>query len=145
MEVRFFTNNRGNKQLIDPQNHVYFHNKTKPSGKSFWRCANYKTCNASAILQDEQVFVRIPEHDHGSDLAGLQAKLQALDAIEKARQNPNIRPRQILGELAAQPGGPETKLASPRPFKGSGQRRVTNQIPQSHSLICLMVRFPTSI
>ena len=111
MEVRFFTNNRGNKQLIDPQNHVYFHNKTKPNGKSFWRCANYSTCKASAILQDEQVFVRIPEHKHGSDMAGLQAKLQALDAIEKARQNPNIRPRQILGELAAQPGGPETKLA----------------------------------
>lgn len=111
MAARFFINSRGNKQLIDPNNHVYVHNKTKENGKSFWRCANYKTCDVSVTLNADQTFVRIPDHDHGSDIAGLEAKLQALNAIEKARKNPNIRPRQILGELAALPGGPETKLA----------------------------------
>jgi len=111
MAARFFINSRGNKQLIDPNNHVYVHNKTKENGKSFWRCFNYKTCDVSVTLNADQTFVRIPDHNHGSDIAGLEAKLQALDAIEKARKNPNIRPRQILGELAAQPSGPETKLA----------------------------------
>ena len=111
MEPRFFINSRGNRQLIDPNNHVYVHNKTKENGKSFWRCANYKTCKATAILEDDRTFSKIPVHDHGSDIAGLEAKLQTLKAIDKARNNPNIPPRQILGELAAQPGGSETKLA----------------------------------
>jgi len=109
--ARFFSNSRGNDQLIDPNNHVYILNKRKPNGKSYWKCEKYKTCSATASLSIENQFENIGDHNHGSDIIGLEAKLRALEAVQKARQNPNMPPRQILGDLANQSGGSGLKLA----------------------------------
>ena len=107
-DSKFFVNARGNRQLIDKFHHVYVHNKTKPNGRSFWKCEKYKSCFAMAILDSSENFIKIPEHSHGSDIAGLEAKLKGLEAVKKARQNPNKRPRQVLAELSDQtPSIPE--------------------------------------
>ena len=110
-QARFFKNSRGNKQLIDPNNYIYTHNKTRDTGITYWKCADYKNCRAYAVLDRHGNFVKVPEHSHGSNIAGLQAKLQGLDAIKKARLNPNKRPRQVLAELANQQSSVQVQLA----------------------------------
>ena len=62
-------------------------------------------------------FLKIPEHSHGSDIAAVEAKLKGLKAIDKAHENPNKRPRQVLAELANQTSNVAVKLAQ-RPEGG---------------------------
>ena len=99
--AKYFTNTRGNKQLIDSENHVYYCKRKTEIGNSYWRCAN-KTCSGRANVDKDGKISVVSEHNHGSNIAGLKAHLQALDAIQMAKDNPNIRPRQILGIMATQ-------------------------------------------
>jgi len=111
--AKYFVNSRGNKQLIDPENYVYRHNKGKrdvPGVRTYWTCDQYTICDAMATVLDDKI-VKMPSHNHGSDLAGLEAKLQSLEAVARAKENPQIKPRQILAELSLQSNSLLTKLA----------------------------------
>ena len=108
--AKYFTNARGNKQLIDSANHVYYCKRKTESGLSYWRCAN-KTCSGRANVDEAGKVSVVSEHNHGSNIAALEAHLQALDAIQMAKDNPNMRPRQILGNMAVQNSDLSTVLS----------------------------------
>ena len=101
MEAKYFTNVRGNQQLIDDENHIYYCKKRKETGQSYWVCTK-KSCQGRANVDKDGQVTIVSQHSHGSDIAGLEAHLQALDAIKTAKENPNIKPRQILAQLANQ-------------------------------------------
>ena len=108
-KARFFINARKNQQLIDPENHVYVLNK-KVEETTYWKCSNFKTCNAKATVKDG-IILSSSEHNHGSNISKLEAHLHALEVLEKAKANPNARPRQLLREMADKPASLATKMA----------------------------------
>ena len=111
--ARYFTNSRGNKQLIDSQNYVYTHSsglRDVPGIRTYWKCDRYKICKVMATVLNDRI-ISVPTHQHTSNIAGLKAKLQSLEAVAKAVENPQIKPRQILAELANQPCSLAVKLA----------------------------------
>ena len=109
-KAKFFTNVRGNQQLIDSENYVYYSNKKTDTGRSYWICTE-KSCSGRANVDKDGNVTRVSNHNHGSNIAGLHAHLQAVGAIQKSKENPNILPRQILGNLANQPTSLETVLS----------------------------------
>ena len=130
--AKYFVNSCGNKQLIDPENYVYRHNKGKrdvPGVRTYWTCDQYTICDAMAAVLDDKI-VKMPSHNHGSDLAGLEAKLQSLEAVARAKENPQIKPRQILAELSLQSNSLLTKLA--RHLEAS----LTRSIQLARAKIC---------
>ena len=101
-KITFTTTNRGNRQLIY-QNHLFWFNKKKPNGRSLWRCSKCKTekCEAYLTTGPNDEFVRATEHNHGSNIPALKAKIQRIEALDFASKNPTLNPRRILGDLAA--------------------------------------------
>jgi len=108
-KARYFLNARKNQQLIDEENHVYVLNK-KAGESTYWKCSNFRTCPAKAIVKDDFI-VSSSEHNHGSNIGKLEAHLHALEVLEKAKANPNVRPRQLLREMADKPASLATKMA----------------------------------
>ena len=111
--ARFYKNNRGNFNLIDDNNYVYVWNQGErdtPDVRTYWKCQEYKICDVRACVLNNNI-VRVPKHDHPSDMIKLEAELQSLEAVARAVENPTIKPRQILGDLANQPSSLAVKLA----------------------------------
>ena len=101
MEPNYFVNIRGNQQLVDSDNYVYYCKSKKETGQSYWVCTKTSCTGRANVDKDKKVRV-VSSHNHGSDIAGFEAHQLALKAIQTAKQNPNIKPRQILGHLASQ-------------------------------------------
>ena len=114
-DVKYFLNSKGNRQLIDSQNYVYCWNRGPKDDtrdvRSYWRCDQYLICKSYATVLNGKIISVKPHEKHGSDLAGLQAKLQEVDALKLAKENPHVRPRQILAGLANQNVSLATRLA----------------------------------
>ena len=108
-EAKYFINVRGNQQLTDSEHYVYYCKKRR-NELSYWICAN-KSCSGRANVNKDGKVSRVSNHNHGSDIAGLEAHKQALQAIQTAKENPNAKPRQILGDLANQNTDIATVLA----------------------------------
>ncbi len=90
----YFTNCKGNDQLIDGNNYTYTFFK-KVGCKSYFRCV--KKCSGMAIVEDD-IITKTPVHDHTENQDQLEAKLCELRAIKKSCDL-NIKPSQILAEL----------------------------------------------
>ena len=87
-DVKYFLNSKGNRQLIDSENYVYCWNRGPKDDtrdvRSYWRCDQYLICKSYATVLNGKIISVKPHDKHGSDLAGLQAKLQEIDALKLA-------------------------------------------------------------
>lgn len=104
--AKFIENNRGSKQLIDDENHLYHINK-KSEGRTYWDCTFKKKngCHATATVyhqKDGLDTVSITgKHNHGSNLAKVKAKVIDREVMKQATTNLNILPSKLLAEAAA--------------------------------------------
>jgi hypothetical protein len=138
--AKFYKNNRGNLNLIDESNHVYVWNQGKrdtPDVRTYWKCREYKICDVKATVLNGNI-IKVPTHKHGSNLAKLESELQTLEAIARAIENPQIKPRQILAELSNQDVSLATRLAR-RP-----EASLTRTIQKKRALVRDEPPVPTS-
>ena len=114
--AEYYINSHGNEQLIDGQKNIYtYHSGTKGVGgkPTYWRCDQYKSCHAYAVVKDGRI-VNEPEHgthEHFRNDARLQAKLAELEAIKKS-EDLSIMPSQILKELESLPAPVRNNLST---------------------------------
>lgn len=88
--------------LIDCQSFCYTKKDTKGS-RTFWQCTkrDSKRCNARATTTLDGKMSLSGEHNHLSDIIGVDVKLKEQEIHQKAVTNPCLNPRAVLGELTS--------------------------------------------
>ena len=103
--AKYVTSQRGKLQLRDTLLHTYNATKTTADGsKTIYTCVERQKeakCKSTATVKNSsQMVISITDHNHFVNAGKLVAKMKTKQAIENAVQNPDVKPRNVILNLA---------------------------------------------
>ena len=123
----------GNRVLaIDDSNHFYSRSKVKV-GRAYWYCQNRSKddkCNVTAFTKESDpgfIYVK-GQHCHVSNVAKATAVVLEAKLVERAVQNPSVKPRILFSDLVSTPGLHRSEVLAL-----SGQEHLAKRIHRERS------------